>query len=324
MRCLSGIKPTGNLHIGNYFGAVRQYVELQKSYEGFYFIADYHALNTYPKPDDLRTLTLDILTSYLALGLDPERSVIFLQSEIPEVTELSMLFMNVTPMALLQRAHAYKDQVSKGVNINMGLFTYPVLMASDILIYDSDIVPVGQDQKQHVEIARDIAVKFNELYGDVFKLPEPRIIESVAVVPGTDGQKMSKSYDNTIDIFAPENELKKQVMGIVTDSTPLEAPKDPDKCNVFAIYKLFATPEQTEDLRKRYLAGNFGYGTAKKELLALILEHFKPYREKKLELKNDPAYVTKVLKEGSHKARAVAIEKVKQCKQVMGLIGNVY
>ncbi len=240
------------------------------------------------------------------------------------MTELTWLFSNVTPVALLERAHAYKDQVAKGVHPNLGLFAYPVLMASDILIYDPDIVPVGQDQKQHVEIARDIAAKYNEQYGDIFKLPEPRIIESVAVVPGTDGQKMSKSYDNTIEIFAPENVLKKQVMGIVTDSTPLEEPKDPKKCNVFAIYKLFATPEQTADLEKRYLAGGMGYGTAKKELLELILAYFKPQRDRKQELLADKDYVTKMLKEGSHKARAVAVEKIKTCKKAMGLIGNVY
>lgn len=324
MRCLSGIKPTGILHIGNYFGAISQYLELQEETEGFYFIADYHTLNIHPKPGELTSNTYDIFIDYLALGLNPEKSVIFLQSDIPEVTELTFILSNVTPMALLQRAHAYKDKTDKGEAVNHGLFSYPVLMAADILLYDTDIVPVGQDQKQHVEFARDIAIKFNQQYGEILKLPEPRILETVAVVPGIDGRKMSKSYENTIEMFASEKDLKKQIMSIVTDSTPLEEPKNPDTCNVFALYKLFVDKSALEEMRKNYLSGGYGYGHAKKALLEAVLEYFKPYRQKRDELKNNMDYVAKLLKEGSMKAREYAINKMKQVKKAVGLVGNIY
>lgn len=324
MRTLSGITPSGTLHIGNYFGAIKQFIDTQDKVDGFYFISDYHALTTGPDPKKLRENTYNIILDYLALGLDPEKSTIFLQSNIPEHTELAWFLANVTPVALLERAHSYKDKVAKGLAPNNGLFTYPVLMAADILMYDPDFVPVGKDQKQHIEIARDIAIKFNTIYGEFFKLPEPMIQESVAVVPGTDGQKMSKSYDNTIEMFAEEKALKKKVMSVVTDSTPLEEPKNPDTCNVFALYKLFATESQLADMAAKYRAGNFGYGTAKKELLEMILEYFKPFREKRKYLAENMPLVEKILKDGSDKARELAIKKIKDVKSAVGLVGNIY
>ncbi len=324
MRSLSGITPSGTLHIGNYFGAIKQFVDNQDKYDGFYFISDYHALTVNPDPQTLRENTYNILLDYLALGLDPQKSTIFLQSNIPEHTEITWFLSNVSPVALLERAHSYKDKTAKGIAPNMGLFCYPILMASDILIYDTDVVPVGKDQKQHVEIARDIAIKFNTTYGEVFKLPQEKIMESVAVVPGIDGQKMSKSYNNTIEMFAPENHLKKKIMAVVTDSKTLEEPKDPDSCNIFALYKLFASENQLEEMRIKYKNGNYGYGHAKKELLEILLEYFKPFREKREYLKNNMDYVEKILKEGSDKARAIAIEKVKQVKKAVGLVGNIY
>lgn len=325
MRSLSGIKPSGTLHLGNYFGALQQYISLQHETDGFYFIADYHTLNIHPAPETLTENTYGIILDYLALGLNPEKCTLFLQSDVPEVTELSFILSNVAPMGLLDRMHAFKDAQDKGKQINLGLYSYPVLMAADILLYDSDIVPIGRDQKQHVEVTRDLAAKFNQLYDEeVFKLPEPRILESVAVVPGTDGQKMSKSYDNCVEMFAPEKVLKKQIMGIVTDSTPLEEPKDPDTCNVFALYKLFADESSIEEMRKKYLAGGFGYGHAKKELLGVVLDYFKPFRQKREELLNNMDYVKSKLKEGGRKARLVAIEKMKQVKKACGLVGNIY
>jgi len=324
MRTLSGITPSGTLHIGNYFGAIKQFIDTQDKVDGFYFISDYHALTTGPDPKKLRENTYNIILDYLALGLDPEKSTIFLQSNIPEHTELAWFLANVTPVALLERAHSYKDKVAKGLAPNNGLFTYPVLMAADILMYDPDFVPVGKDQKQHIEIARDIAIKFNTIYGELFKLPEPMIQESVAVVPGTDGQKMSKSYDNTIEMFAEEKALKKKVMSVVTDSTPLEEPKNPDTCNVFALYKLFATESQLADMAAKYRAGNFGYGTAKKELLEMILEYFKPFREKRKYLAENMPLVERILKDGSDKAREMAIKKIKDVKSAIGLVGNIY
>jgi tryptophanyl-tRNA synthetase len=324
MRALSGIKPTGTLHLGNYLGAAKQFEMMQqKNYEGFYFIADYHTLNSNPDPESLTRNTWNIVLDYLAFGLDPEKSAIFLQSQIPEVVELAFILGNVTPMGLLQRAHSYKDKLAKDEPINVGLFYYPLLMAADILIYDSDIVPVGKDQKQHVEIARDIAEKFNQQYNsEVFKLPEPYIPDHVAVVPGIDGRKMSKSYDNTIEMFAPKKQLKKQVMSIVTDSTPLEDPKDPDSCSVFSIYKLFASPDQLEQMKKNYQGGNYGYGHAKKELLALIHDHFDGMRSKREELENNMDYVRDVLRSGSDRAREVAAAKVDLVRKATGLVGS--
>jgi tryptophanyl-tRNA synthetase len=325
MRSLSGVKPTGNLHIGNYFGAIRQFVELQQKHECFYFIADYHTLNTYIDPKELAKNTWDIVLDYLALGLDPEKSTIFLQSQVPEVVELSFLLSNVTPMGLLQRAHSYKDALAKGVQPNHGLFTYPLLMSADILLYSADVVPVGKDQKQHLEIARDIAIKFNTQYkSEVFTLPKPIILDSTAIVPGTDGRKMSKSYGNTIEMFAPKKKLKKQVMSIVTDSTSLEAPKDPTNCNVVNLYKLFASKEEVTEMENNYRAGNYGYGHAKLALFEKILDFFGPQRERREEIAKDSASVKKILDEGSKKARYAAIKKIKKAKKVMGLVGNIY
>lgn len=323
MRSLSGIQPSGVLHLGNYFGAIKQFIDLQEKYEGFYFIVDYHALTSANSAKDLKINSYDAALDFLALGLDPKKSTIYFQSDIPEHTELTWIFLNVTPMALLERGHSYKDKIAKGISPNAGLFTYPVLMAADILMYDVDIVPVGKDQKQHVEMARDIAIKFNEKYGEIFKLPKEKIQESLAVVTGIDGNKMSKSYNNTIEMFASKKKLKKQVMSIVTDSTPLEAPKNPDN-NIMSLYKLFADENQVNEMQQNFLKGGYGYGHAKKELLEAILEYFKPYREKREELANNMDYVEKVLKEGSERARELAIEKMKKVKKAVGLVGNIY
>lgn len=319
-RVLSGVKPTGKAHLGNYLGAMRNHVTMQNDYESFIFIADLHSLTTVKDPKVLRELILDLALDYLALGLNPDKSIFFRQSDVHEHAELTWIMNCLTPMSMLELAHAYKDAVAKGTKeINVGLFDYPVLMAVDILIYKPDIVPVGKDQKQHVEIARDIAGKFNRIYGDVFKLPEPYIPEEVAVVIGTDGQKMSKSYGNIIEIFAPEKQLKKQVMGVVTDSTPLEEPKDPLKDNVYKLYSYFATEEEKNSLAEKYHAGGFGYGDAKKLLLGKVLEHFKPFRDKREELKNNMDYVHEVLRKGAERARITASSVMQEVKEAVGL-----
>ena len=324
MRSLSGIQPSGVLHIGNYFGAIKQFVEMQNEYEGFYFLANYHALTSSPKGKELKKNTLDVILDYLALGLNPEKSTLFLQSDVPEHVELAWILSNVTHMGLIERAHSYKDKVSKGIKPNMGLFTYPILMASDILIYDPDVVPVGKDQKQHLEITRDIAIKFNETYGkEIFKLPQDRILEDVAVVPGTDGDKMSKSYGNVINMFAPAKEIKKQIMNIVTDSTPLEEPKNPDN-NIVKLYSLFASSAETEILKEKFLAGNFGYGHAKNELFDKFMDYFGPYRQKREELLNNMDYVYEILRNGAKKARSVASGKLEIVRDIVGLLPKNY
>ena len=323
-RSLSGIQPSGTLHLGNYFGAMKQFIENQDKYEGFYFVADYHSLTSLTKPELLRESTKNIILDYLALGLDPEKCTLFLQSDVPEHVELSWLLSNVTPVGLMERGHSYKDKIAKGLFPNTGLLTYPILMAADILIYDSEVVPVGKDQKQHLEMARDIAMKFNQQYGvEFFKLPEPLIMENLAVVPGTDGQKMSKSYGNTINMFAPKNVLKKQVMSIVTDSAELEAPKNPDN-NISQIYKLFVSEEKYQEMRAKFIAGGYGYGHAKKELLEAILEYFKDARARREELEKNPEYIEEVLRKGALKAREIARKKITEAKQIVGLMGNVY
>ena len=323
-RSLSGIQPSGTLHLGNYFGAMKQFIENQDKVEGFYFVADYHSLTSLTDPEVLRESTRNIILDYLALGLDPEKSTLFLQSDVPEHVELSWLLSNVTPVGLMERGHSYKDKIAKGFFPNTGLLTYPILMASDILIYDSDIVPVGKDQKQHLEFARDIAMKFNQQYNvDLFKLPEPLILDDSAIVPGTDGQKMSKSYGNTINMFASKKELKKQVMSIVTDSTPLEDPKDPNN-NVAKLYALFASIEKQNEMKEKFLAGNYGYGHAKTEVLNAILEYFGEARERREELAKDTDYINEVLYEGGKKARAIAQEKIMKAKEAVGIIGNLY
>ncbi len=323
-RSLSGIQPSGVLHIGNYFGAIKQFVELQDEYEGFYFLANYHALTSSPKGEDLKNNTINVILDYLALGLDPEKSTLFLQSDVPEHTELSWILSNVTPMGLLERAHSYKDKTAKGIKPNVGLFTYPVLMASDILIYSPDIVPVGKDQKQHVEITRDIAIKFNETYGkEIFKLPKEKIVENVATVPGTDGDKMSKSYGNVINMFGSKKQLKKQIMNIVTDSTPLEEPKNPDN-NITKLYSLFATEEEVNTLKEKFLAGNFGYGHAKTELFDKFMDYFAPFQKKREELLQNMDYVNEILKKGALKAREIATKKVDEVRDAVGIMKKSY
>lgn len=317
-RILSGVQPSGKLHLGNYFGAVRQHIALQNEAPCFYFIADYHSLTTIQDAQMLRENSRDVALDYLALGLDPDKAVFFRQSDVPEVTELAWILSTVTNMGLLERAVSYKEKIEKGIDASVGLFLYPVLMAADILIYRSHLVPVGKDQVQHIEMTRDIAGKFNQTFGKVFPIPDYRL-DKESKVPGTDGQKMSKSYGNTIEIFAEGNPLKKAVMGIVTDSTPVEAPKDPDKCNVFALYSLFATDEEKAALAERYRAGGMGYGVAKTMLLEKINAFFGPARAKRKELAANPAAVEDVLKRGAQKARAEARQTMALVREAVGM-----
>lgn len=320
-RVLSGIQPSGAIHLGNYLGAIKQHIKMQDNggYECFFFIADLHALTTVRDAKKLNEMTRDVALTYLSLGLDPEKVVFFKQSDIPEHSELAWILSTVTPMGLLERAHAWKDAVEKGTKEKtVGLFTYPILMAADILTYKPEIVPVGKDQKQHIEITRDIATHFNSHFSETFNQPQELTPEDVAVVPGTDGQKMSKSYGNTIDIFAPEATLKKQVMGIVTDSTPVDQPKNPETCNVFRLYKLLANADEAADLKSKYEKGGFGYGDAKKLLLAKILEIFEPYRKKRIELEADVGYVERVLREGADRARIEAQKTLDEVRKKIG------
>ena len=319
-RILSGVQPSGMAHLGNYFGAMQNHVEMQDKFESFIFIADLHSLTTVKDPAKLRELTTSLAADYLALGLNPEKTVFFRQSDIKEHTELTWILSCVTPVSMLEQAHAYKDAVAKGVkDASAGLLIYPVLMAVDILIYKPDLVPVGKDQKQHVEISRDIAGKFNRHYGEVFRLPDPYIPEDLGYIIGTDGEKMSKSYGNVIEIFADEKTIKNQVMGIVTDSTPLESPKDPLKDNVFRIFSYFASDEEKNSLAEKYRAGGFGYGEAKKLLLGKILDRFRPQREKRKELSGNIDYVRSVLKKGAEKARETASETMREVREKVGL-----
>jgi tryptophanyl-tRNA synthetase len=321
LRVLSGIQPSGRLHIGNYFGAMQQHLALQAEHEAFYFIASFHALTSNPRPGDLAENILDVAIDYLALGLNPEKTVFWNQSDVPEVVELAWILSCVTPMGLLQRCTSYKDKVAQGISPNHGLFAYPVLQAADILFCHSNLVPVGADQKQHIEVTRDIALRFNGAYGEILTIPEARIIESVAVVPGLDGRKMSKSYGNTIEIFEPEKSVKRKIMRIVTDSTPVEEPKDPDKCNVFALLKLVASAEELADWERRYREGPMGYGEAKKRLAELMVEYFRPYRDKRAELENDMGYVRDVLADGAKRAKAIAVETLGTVRKAVGLGG---
>lgn len=305
-RVLSGIQPSGTLHIGNYFGMMRPSVELQAENECYYFIANYHALTTSPKAEDLRERTFQVAVDFLACGLDPAKTTFFRQTDIPQVLELTWILSCITPVGLLERCHSFKDKVARGIAPNHGLFTYPVLMAADILAYGSHLVPVGKDQKQHLEVTRDLAIRFNNQYGELLVVPEPMIQEDVAVIPGLDGQKMSKSYDNTIEIFGEGKAVRKKFMKIVTDSTPVEDPKNPDTCNVFALYKLFATPEELAEMRRIYLAGGTGYGHAKQALYEKYEAYFAEMRERRKELLAKPAMVEEVLQEGARRARATA------------------
>jgi tryptophanyl-tRNA synthetase len=298
---------------------MRQHLQLQAEHNSFYFIADYHALTSHPKPDEIASHTLDVAMDYIALGLDTEKTVFWKQSDVPEVTELTWLLSCITPMGLLQRCTSYKDKVAQGLSPNHGLFAYPVLQAADILSFNSNLVPVGADQKQHIEVTRDIAIRFNNTYGEVFTIPEEHIIESVAIVPGVDGRKMSKSYGNTIEIFEPEKRVKKKIMKIVTDSTPVEEPKDPDKCNVFALLKLVASSEELADWENKYRKGGMGYGDVKKRLAELMIDYFKSYRDKRAELENNINYVKDILAKGAERAKSVACETLEKARQAVGL-----
>jgi tryptophanyl-tRNA synthetase len=318
-RILTGIQPSGTLHLGNYFGAMRPLVEMQEQGQVFYTLVDLHALTSVRDPALLREYTRGLAIDSLACGIDPERSIVWRQSHVPLVTELTWILSTVTPMGLLERAHAYKDKVAKGLAASAGLFVYPVLQAADILLYDADIVPVGKDQKQHLEISRDIAVKVNEAFGPVLHLPEPMIQEQTAVVPGTDGQKMSKSYGNTLEVFAAEKALRKRVMGIVTDSTPLEAPKDPEGSTILHLYRLVAPPEEVRRMEEEFRAGGVGYGDFKKRLFAAIWEYFAPMRERREQLLRDPGYVDEVLRQGAARAHEVAEGVMRRVQEAVGL-----
>jgi tryptophanyl-tRNA synthetase len=321
-KVLSGIQPSGRLHIGNYFGAVRQFVQLQQDgHECYYFLANYHALTSLQDAATLVDLTRHLTAGYLALGVDPERSVFFCQSDVPQVTELCWVLNTVCPVSLMEKAHSFKDKVARGLAPNMGLFGYPVLQAADIVIYDTDLVPIGQDQKQHVEMTRDLAGKFNRTYNqDVLRLPDPYILPDVAVVPGIDGQKMSKSYGNAIEIFQTDKQTRKRCAQIVTDSTPLEQPKDPDACNVFALLRLLLSPEETAEIAAKYRAGGYGYGHAKTLLAERINDLFAEPREKYDKLMADPKHLDDVLAEGGRKARAVAEATMARVRAATGIV----
>ena len=318
MRVLSGIQPSGALHLGNYFGMMQKMVAHQEEQELFCFIANYHAMTSLNDGKALARGTLEAAASFLALGLDPEKSVFWVQSDVPEVQELTWYLSNFTPMGLLERCHSYKDKIGKGIAANHGLFAYPVLMAADILLFQSEKVPVGKDQKQHVEVTRDIATKFNNQYGDIFTLPEPEIDDDVATVPGLDGQKMSKSYGNTIDLFLDDKALRKQVMRIVTDPTSVEEPKDPDNCNVYQIFSLFLDAEQRVALRGRYLAGGLGYGDVKQELFETIRDFFAPFSARRQALLDDPTALKEILAQGAQKARYAASKTLRKVRKKVG------
>ena len=320
MRILSGIQPSGKLHIGNYFGMMRPALELAQRGEAFYFIADYHALTSISNPDELRHNALDVALDFLACGLDPKRTVFYRQSDVPQVTELTWILSCVTPLPMLENCVSYKDKIAQGLRPNHGLFAYPVLQAADILIVQSDCVPVGRDQKQHIEIARDIAGVFNRLYGDVFRIPEASIRAEVAVMPGVDGRKMSKSYGNTIEIFGDEKATRKKIMGIVTDSQPVEAPKhDLDKNIALQLYRFVATTEQARAMEARLAAGGYGYGELKKELSAAIMDYFAPFRAKRAELVKNLDYVQQVLRDGVARANAEADKTMHKVREAVGL-----
>jgi tryptophanyl-tRNA synthetase len=317
-RVLSGIQPSGDLHIGNYFGAIQQWLKMQEDHECYFFLADLHALTSIKNAEMLRRMSHEAVLSYLACGLDPNKCVIFEQSHVPAHTEMAWILSTLAPMGLLERAHSYKDKVSKGVDASVGLFTYPILMAVDILLYRPDFVPVGKDQKQHVEITRDLAEKFNHQYGEVFVLPEPFIPDSVAVIPGVDGQKMSKSYSNTIPLFAEEKDLKKKIMGIVTDSAEVAANKDPEGNTIYELYKLVA-PDQSEDMAGKFREGGYGYGDAKKDLLKATQEFLAPIWEERRKIEMREGYVEEILAEGARKATAESDKVMDRVRELVGL-----
>ena len=319
MRILSGIQPSGALHIGNYFGMMQPAVALQTEGEALYFIADYHALTSLRDPELLRENSRRVAIDFLACGLDPKRATLFRHSDVPQVTELAWILSTVAPMGLLERAHSYKDKLARGLPATVGLFGYPILMAADILIYDSDVVPVGKDQKQHIEITRDLAVKMNETFGQIFKLPEARIRAATETVPGVDGQKMSKSYGNNIDIFGDEKEMRKSVMSIVTDSTPVEEPKDPTKSTIFKLYSLVASKDELATMREKFLKGGSGYGDFKKQLFEKLWEYFTPMRKRREEILADKSYIENVLKKGASRANEIADQVMRRVRETVGL-----
>jgi tryptophanyl-tRNA synthetase len=320
MRILSGIQPSGALHVGNYFGMMRPAIELQECGEAYYFIANYHSMTSLFNAEERRKNTLEVALDFLACGLDPKKAVFWRQSDVPEVTELSWLLTTLTPMGLLERAHSYKDKIAHGISPNHGLFAYPVLMAADILIFDSNIVPVGRDQKQHVEMTRDIAIKFNEQYGQTFVIPEPQIRDEVAVVPGTDGQKMSKSYGNTIEIFGDEKVIRKKIMSVVMDSrTPAEPKPDAEKNIAIQLLKLIAPKDAAANYENRLRAGGLGYGDLKKALFEQYWTYFADARKKRAELQANLDYVNQVLKDGADRAQTVARKVLHRAKVAAGL-----
>ncbi|MBR5416328.1 MAG: tryptophan--tRNA ligase [Thermoguttaceae bacterium] len=322
MRVLSGIQPTGRFHWGNYFGAIRQYVDMQGDpNNAFYFIADLHALTTVHEPERLRRNVRDAALDLLGLGLDPERASLFIQSEIPEVTQLTWLLLTVTPMGLLERCHAFKEKKARGLTADAGLFNYPILMAADIILYDSNLVPVGEDQMQHIEVARDVAGSFNHLYGEVFVLPKGKILEDGGKVPGTDGEKMSKSYGNTIDCFTELKAQRKKIMRIQTDSRPMEEPKDPEIDPLYQLYSLFATDEQKAEMAALYRRGGFGYGQIKKELADAAEAYFAPARERRAYFESHPDLVDDILREGAQRARAKGKEVLLRAQAACGIRG---
>jgi tryptophanyl-tRNA synthetase len=320
MRVLSGIQPSGALHLGNFFGMMKKMIEYQEQEELFCFIANYHAMTSLSDGKTLAKGTLEAAASFLALGMDPEKSVFWVQSDLPEVQELTWMLSNFTPMGLLERCHSYKDKVAQGISPNHGLFAYPVLMAADILLFQSERVPVGKDQKQHLEVARDIAIKYNNEYGNVFTIPEPDIDDDVATIPGLDGRKMSKSYGNTIDLFLDDKPLRKQIMRIVTDPTPVEEAKDPDSCNLFQVYRLFLDEAGAADLRQRYLTPGLRYGDVKQELFEIVRDFFAPYTERRKELLADQDGLRKTLAMGAEKARYIANKTMRKVRKKGGLI----
>ena len=319
MRILSGIQPSGQLHIGNYFGMMQPMIRNMTEGELYVFIVNLHALTTVHDRQRLAGGTLEAAADFIALGLDPDQCTFWVQADVPEVTELTWILSTLTSMGLLERCHSYKDKIAKGIAPSHGLFSYPVLMAADILLYQAHRVPVGKDQKQHLEVARDIAQRFNSVFGEIFVVPEPVIEESVATVPGIDGQKMSKSYGNTIGIFLDEKELKKSVMSIVTDATPVDEPKDPEQCNLYTIFKLFAPADRLHEVHRLYVEGGAAYGYIKQELVALIRDYFKEAREKRSRLMADPGYLVRVLADGAAKAREKAAPTLAMVRDKVGL-----
>lgn len=320
MRVLSGIQPTGRPHWGNYFGAIQQYIQLQQSQQAFYFIANLHALTTVRDKGLLEQYTRDAALDLLALGLDPNHAVLFVQSDVPEISQLCWLLLSGTPFGLLERCVAFKDKKAKGLAATAGLFTYPVLQAADILAFDSDTVPVGEDQVQHIEVCRDIAASWNAQFGEVFTLPAPKILQETSKVPGTDGEKMSKSYGNTIELFDEPKAMRKKIMRIATDSRPMEDPKDPVGDHLFDLYKLFATPAQIEEMANLYRRGNFGYGEVKKALADAADVFFEVPRQRRAELSADPERLRQILGDGAQRARAKAAQTLRRAQESCGIL----